>query len=185
MTRITKRPPRPSVANGDFNSEGEKIRFTKQIILGFLAKGTTKKAAAEMAGISEVMFYKYCRQDPEFKQKVEACLGGEDTISALVNISQAVRAGDIEASKYLLNKTKHYERRYDPKYQDNKTIELTKNPITGIMEEPTDLDNIRGSLLGEEFELDEQSGLDKIEQMLMEQDKQAAGVVEELEAMQS
>lgn len=174
------RAPRMTVADGDFNNKEEKIRFTKTMILGFLSKGLNKKMSATMAGISEVTFYEYVNTDPEFKTKVDACLGGEDIISAQVNISQAVRSGDIEASKYLLNKTMHYEKRYNPKFMDPNMIEVQKNPVTGVLDVYTDYKEISDSILGSEFESDKDSALDEMEQILLEQDSRAEEFIEEL-----
>lgn len=179
-TKTRTRPTKMSVTDGDFETQAQKVRFTKSLILGYLSKGITKKASAVMADVTEQTFYNYCKEDPEFKMKVEACLGGEDKIQALVNISLKVKEGDLEASKYVLNKTRHYEKRYDPKWMDPTLIETAKNPVTGLFEVTTDMDDISSSLLGEEFEFDKDSKLDEMEQVLMAQDEKAEETIKEL-----
>jgi len=169
-----------TVSSGDFENVQEKQRFNKQIILGFLSKGVNKKASADMAGITEQTFYNYCKDDPEFKEKVESCLGGHDDITAQVNISRAIRAGDVAASERYLKNKRHYEKRYDPKWMDPKLIETTKNPVTGILDVYTDYDEISDSLLGEGFEPDQDSALDEMEQMLLAQDEKAEDFIKEL-----
>jgi len=172
--------PKMTVGDGDFDTQEQKVKFNKSIILGFLAKGVSKKAAASMAQVTEQTFYNYCREDADFKNRVDACLGGEDKIQAIVNISNAVKHGDIEASKYLLNKTRYYEKRYDPKWMDENLLETTKNPVTGIFEVVTDFDDITSSILGDGFEYDKDSGLDPMEQLLMAQKEKALEDIKEL-----
>jgi len=169
-----------SVKDGDHENQEQKVKFNKSIILGFLAKGVTKKGAASMANVTEQTFYNYVKNDPEFKIQVEACLGGEDKIQALVNVSNAVKRGDAEMTRYLLNKTRHYEKRYDPKWMDPDMIETEKNPTTGVFEVITDLDQISGEILGDDFEYDEESGLDQMEQILMAQDDEAMNTINEI-----
>lgn len=155
----------------DFDSLEEKQKFKKSLILGYLSKGSTKKAAAEMAGIDEATFYRWAKRDNQFKQMADACLGGEDELIALTNVSRAVRRGDMDATKYLLNKRKTYEKRYDPSYMSDKNKELAKNPVTGVFE-VYESDEIISGLLGDSFELDESSGMDALEQALYEEDDQ-------------
>lgn len=155
----------------DFDSLEEKHKFKQSLILGYLSKGSTKKAAAEMAGIDEATFYRWAKKYPEFKEMADACLGGEDELIALTNVSRAVRRGDMDATKYLLNKRKYYEKRYDPQLMDDKNKELAKNPVTGVFE-VMEQDDIISGLLGDNFEVDENSGMDSLEQALYEEDEQ-------------
>ena len=169
-----------TVRNGSFKDVDEKVRFRKQHVLGYLAKGSTKKAAAEMAGITEQTFYNWCKEDKEFKGRADACLGGEDEIIAMYNVSKGVRNGDSDYTKFLLNKRKTYEKRFDKEYMTPKGLELEKNPSTGIFEIRSDANDIASSLLGDGFEFDENSGLDPMEQILMEQDNQADEVIKNM-----
>ena len=179
-TTVKKSPHKLTVSDGDFDTQKQKMKFNKQMILGYLSKGANKKSAAAMVPITEQTFYNYINDDEDFKARVVACLGGEDEIQAKLNLSLAVKHGDLEASKYILNKTRHYEKRYDPKWMDPTLIETQRNPSTGMFEIVTDMDEISSQLLGEEFELDSNSGLDDMEQILMAQDRQSEDIIKEL-----
>lgn len=153
----------------EFANIGEKQKFKKSLILGYLSKGSSKKAASEMSGVTEQTFYNWCKDDLEFKAMADACLGGEDELIALTNVSRAVRKGDMEATKYLLNKRRYYEKRFDSKFQDDKVKELEKNPITGVFEPMAD--DVVSGLLGDGFELDNTDGVDELEAALYKQEE--------------
>jgi hypothetical protein len=167
--KMVERRAQVQEALSEFDSLEQKQKFKKMLILGYLSKGSTKKAAAEMAGVDESTFYRWAEKDPEFKGMADACLGGEDELIALYNVSKGVRKGDPEYTKFLLNKRKYYEKRYDPKYMEDKTKELAKNPVTGVFE-VMDTDDIITGLLGERFESNIADDGDQLEKALYEED---------------
>jgi hypothetical protein len=138
----------PTVGNGGYLDMNDKNVSNKQKCLSYLANGATKKAAAFRTGVTEMTFYNWCNADPKFKAMADAALGGEDELIALYNVSQGVRKGDPEMTKYLLNKRKTYERRFDQKLMDEKSRELIKNPATGVFE-PMESDSVIAGLMGE------------------------------------
>ena len=167
----------PTVGNGGYKTIEDKNKSQKQICLSYIAKGMTKKAAAHMTGVTEATFYNWCKEDKKFKGMADAALGGEDELIALYNVSKGVRRGDPEMTKFLLNKRKTYERRFDPKHMDDKTKELYKNPSTGVFE-PMNSDSVVAGLLGEIGDFDRDfdnpdtslDGMDSLEKALYEGD---------------
>lgn len=144
--------------------------YLEEKILSYLADGYTKKASAEAAGINESTLYHWINNDDVFKHRVENALGGKIRLLAIDNISEAVKEGDLDASKYILNKTRHFERRYgDGKSDDSKL--LSKNPSTGVFEirEPED---IASALLGDtSIETIGEGEFDELEQLLYQQEE--------------
>lgn len=155
-----------------FKNTHKRNPFTERMILGWLAEGLTKQAAAQRSGITEQTLYNWMRWDPIFKKRVENNMGGEISLKAVDNVAGRVRDGDLDASKWWLSKTRHFEKRYSE--TPNGQVALEKNPHTGVFEVVKPL-SIPEALLGDEYEEPEgieESTEDELEELLYAQDKE-------------
>lgn len=69
---------------------------------GFL-RGYTNRIACIYAGIAESTYYKYCDENPEFVEKKRAWQANPVT-KALDNVKQSLDEGDVQTSKWLLER---------------------------------------------------------------------------------
>lgn len=79
--------------------------------------GANVTQACDFAGISRDTYYEYCKISPGFTDKVEEW-SGRTGLRAKYNIHKAVVAGDLEVSRWLLEKT-------DDAFNPKKRAEVT------------------------------------------------------------
>ena len=123
----------------------KKTPYIEEKILSYLSEGKTKKRAASLSGITEQTLYNWINKDPHFRTRVENHLGGTITLRAIDNVAEEVRLGDVDASKWWIKNTKHFDKRYDPQKNGGNVLEA--NVSTGVFEivEP---DNVVEALIG-------------------------------------
>lgn len=98
--------------------------------LGFL-KGLNVTQCCRYAGISRPPFYEYCDKHPEFLDKIEE-LQSNPSMMAKVNIVDAIENGDLELSKWWL------ERKNKDEFSLKQDIAVSvpvKNPMEGLTTE--------------------------------------------------
>jgi len=102
------------------NKGGRPTKMTestvKKLEEAFL-EGMNDSQACLIADISRNTFYNYCDDNPEFNDRKEI-LKQQPKITAKKNIRNALKAGDKDISKWLLEKT---EEEFNPKIHSDVT----------------------------------------------------------------
>lgn len=110
------------------NKGGRPTVMTAEVVgkleLGFL-KDLNITQCCHFAGISRQTFYEYCDKHPEFLDKIEE-LQSSPSMKAKVNIVDAIEAGDLELSKWWLERKSKDE--FSLK-QDISVSTTQKNPM--------------------------------------------------------
>lgn len=67
------------------------------------AQGLSDREACLIADISTSAFYNYCEENPDFKERKEL-LKDKPKIKAKLNIAESIEKGDIDDSKWYLER---------------------------------------------------------------------------------
>lgn len=88
---------------------------------GFM-KGLTDEQCCDYADISSSTLYNYCNEHPEFMEKKER-LKNSPSVKAKINVVEAIESGDIELSKWWL------ERKNKAEFSTKQEIDATVNDV--------------------------------------------------------
>lgn len=93
-----------------------------KVELGF-SKGLNKTECAKFAGISRDTLYEYIKENPKFSDRIEE-LQSHPSMKAKINLADRIEKGDIEASKWYLERKNRDE--FSLKQQVDTTVTVTK-----------------------------------------------------------
>jgi len=103
-----------------------------------LKNGATLAQASFLAGISLKTIYNYFTDNPDFKERCEL-LQGLVAYRARINIKNKIESGDIDTSKYWLDrKDKEFKPKSDLTTDDKPLPILTLNKDGSIQEDNSD-----------------------------------------------
>lgn len=149
----------------------KKNPFNKKLFLALVSKGVKRIPACEDIGITEQTLYNWFQDDPSFKQQVEDQTHYELVQDAFAVVKKEIKEGDPDMSKYVLNKTRYWDRRYDPNFgkKDNRVLDII--PTAKVINVGQN-EEIKDSLVGIGFEIDSESEFDEFEQILYQENDQ-------------
>jgi hypothetical protein len=85
--------------------------------------GLNKTECCEYAGISRDSFYEYLKKHPDFSDRIEV-LQSHPSMKAKINISDRIEKGDVEMSKWYLERKNRDE--FSLKQQSEVSVSVTK-----------------------------------------------------------
>lgn len=119
---------------GAKNKGGRPTKMISEVVskleMGFM-KGLNITQCCRYANISRPTFYEYCNNHPEFLDKIEE-LQSDPSAKAKINIVDAIEGGDLELSKWWL------ERKCKDEFSLKQDIAVAghiNNPMEGLTTE--------------------------------------------------
>lgn len=111
------------------NKGGRPTVMTEDVVskleFGFL-KGLNDTECCLYAGISRQAFYDYCQKNPQFADRKEE-LKKHPSVQAKLNVSEAIANGDVDLSKWYLERRNKDEFSLKQQIEANVDAEVTIN----------------------------------------------------------
>lgn len=127
MSEKKRKPGRPKKKHAGGRPTVMTEAVIQKLEYGF-AKGLTDAQCCDFADISPATLYSYCKENPKFSERKEL-LKERPTIKAKFNVAEALENGDIDMSKWYL------ERRAKEEFSTKQDIGISgsvNNPFEGL-----------------------------------------------------
>lgn len=132
--KVKAKKPKAKKTSTKKHAGGRPSVMTKDMLqkleLAFL-KGLSDRQACHFADISLQTLYNYCNKHPEYFERKEQ-LKLNPTIQAKLNVAEGIESGDVELSKWYL------ERKAKDEFSTKQEVGLSgevNNPLSGLTTE--------------------------------------------------